>query len=100
MTGLPHSLSPADIERLFSAERLSTYLAHCDGDMLSLFEPGMALGPVPAAASRDVTGDVDPTAFSSLPHAVQISPSRATSSSVSGGFILARGRSSRRRVRA
>jgi hypothetical protein len=38
MTGLPHSLSPADIERLFSAERLSTYLAHCDGDMTAAIE--------------------------------------------------------------
>jgi hypothetical protein len=29
----PHTyLSPSDLERLFSAERLSTYIAHCGGD--------------------------------------------------------------------
>lgn len=32
MTSVPPDLSPSDLERLFSAERLSTYVDHCDGD--------------------------------------------------------------------
>src|SRR5580692_4817028 len=32
MTSPRPQLSPSDLERLFSAERLSTYLAHCKGD--------------------------------------------------------------------
>jgi hypothetical protein len=39
MTSLPQPISQADFERLFSAERLSTYLAHCGGD----FEAAVAL---------------------------------------------------------
>ncbi|MGN6372233.1 MAG: hypothetical protein ACTHM1_04490 [Solirubrobacteraceae bacterium] len=33
MTSVPPDLSPSDLERLFSAERLSTYVEHCDGDV-------------------------------------------------------------------
>lgn len=32
MASPPPELSPSDLERLFSAERLSTYIAHCGGD--------------------------------------------------------------------
>lgn len=31
-------LSPSDLERLFSAERLSTYIAHCGGDFAAAVE--------------------------------------------------------------
>jgi hypothetical protein len=38
MTSSRPQLSPSDLERLFSAERLSTYLAHCNGDFATAVE--------------------------------------------------------------
>jgi hypothetical protein len=38
MTSSRPQLSPSDLERLFSAERLSTYLAHCNGDFAAAVE--------------------------------------------------------------
>jgi hypothetical protein len=38
MTSPPQQISPSDLERLFSAERLSTYLAHCEGDFAAAVE--------------------------------------------------------------
>jgi len=38
MTSPPQQLSPSDLEHLFSAERLSTYLAHCEGDFAAAVE--------------------------------------------------------------
>jgi hypothetical protein len=38
MTSPRRQLSPSDLERLFSTERLSTYLAHCDGDFAAAVE--------------------------------------------------------------
>lgn len=38
MASPPPQLSPPDIERLFSAERLSTYIAHCGGDFTAAVE--------------------------------------------------------------
>jgi hypothetical protein len=38
MTSPRAHLSPSDLERLFSAERLSTYLAHCNGDFAAAVE--------------------------------------------------------------
>ncbi len=38
MTSSPRQLPPADLERLFSAERLSTYLDHCNGDFAAAVE--------------------------------------------------------------
>lgn len=38
MTSPRAHLSPSDLERLFSAERLSTYIAHCDGDFAAAVE--------------------------------------------------------------
>jgi hypothetical protein len=38
VTSPPAHLSRSDIERLFSAERLSTYIAHCGGDFVAAVE--------------------------------------------------------------
>jgi len=38
MTSTPPPISPAELERLFSAERLSTYLAECNGDFAAAVE--------------------------------------------------------------
>jgi hypothetical protein len=38
MTSPRAHLSPSDLERLFSAERLSTYIAHCGGDFAAAVE--------------------------------------------------------------
>ena len=38
MTNPLQQISPSDLERLFSAERLSTYLAHCKGDFATAVE--------------------------------------------------------------
>jgi hypothetical protein len=38
MTSAPQPISQPDLERLFSAERLSTYLAHCDGNFAAAVE--------------------------------------------------------------
>src|SRR5450759_3943773 len=38
MTSASQPISQPDLERLFSAERLSTYLAHCDGDFAAAVE--------------------------------------------------------------
>jgi hypothetical protein len=38
MPSPPAQLSPSDLERLFSAERLSTYIAHCNGDFAAAVE--------------------------------------------------------------
>jgi len=38
MTRPPQPISPSTLERLFSSERLSTYLAHCDGDFAAAVE--------------------------------------------------------------
>jgi hypothetical protein len=38
MTNPPQEISPSDLERLFSAERLSTYLAHCEGNFAAAVE--------------------------------------------------------------
>lgn len=38
MTSPRTHLAPSDIERLFSAERLSTYIAHCGGDFAAAVE--------------------------------------------------------------
>jgi hypothetical protein len=38
MTSTPPPISPAELERLFSAERLSTYLAQCNGDFAAAVE--------------------------------------------------------------
>jgi hypothetical protein len=38
MTSPRAQLSPSDLERLFSAERLSTYIAHCAGDFAAAVE--------------------------------------------------------------
>jgi hypothetical protein len=38
MTNPRPQLSPSDLERLFSAERLSTYIDHCDGNLAAAVE--------------------------------------------------------------
>ncbi len=38
MSGKAPSLSQADLERLFSAERLGAYLAHCNGDFIAALD--------------------------------------------------------------
>jgi hypothetical protein len=38
MTTRDPQLSPSDLKRLFSAERLSTYIAYCDGDFAAAIE--------------------------------------------------------------
>jgi hypothetical protein len=38
MTSPQQPISPADLERLFSAERMSTYLTYCEGDFAAAIE--------------------------------------------------------------